>query len=168
LELPVTQAAATEVEMMRGRVRELGHIVLYVADLDRSLSFYRDILGWPVIWPPGRYPVAGFRAGNTHHDLLLIEVGSDAEPMPEGRRLGLYHFGVKVGDSDDDLRALLARLEARPDLARVVGAVDEGFAHSLYVQDPDGNEVELYVDLPGKDWTDPEVLFNSRRLPLQL
>ncbi len=154
--------------MMPGRVRELGHIVLYVADLDRSLEFYRDILGWPVIRPPDRYPVAGFRAGDTHHDLLLIEVGSDATPIPEGRRLGLYHFGVKVGDSDDDLRALLARLEARPDLARVVGAVDEGFAHSLYVQDPDGNEVELYVDLPGKDWTDPAVVFDSPRLPLRL
>lgn len=164
----MTQTAATEAEMMRGRVRGLGHIVLYVADLDRSLAFNRDILGWPVIWPPGRHPVAGFRAGDTHHDLLLIEVGSHAEPIPSGRRLGLYHFGVKVGDGDDDHRAVLARIEARPDLARVVGAVDEGFAHSLYVQDPDGNEVELYVDLPGKDWTDPAVVFDSPRLPLRL
>jgi catechol 2,3-dioxygenase len=151
-----------------GRVRELGHIVLYVADLDRSLAFYRDILGWPVITQPGEFRAAGFRAGNTHHDLLLIEVGPNAQPIPTGRRLGMYHFGVKVGDSDDDLRALLARIHARPGLVTVVGAVDGGFVHSLYVHDPDGNEVELYIDVPGCDWTDPGLLSHSPRKPLTL
>jgi catechol 2,3-dioxygenase len=151
-----------------GRVRELGHIVLYVADLDRSLAFYRDILGWPVITQPGKFRAAGFRAGNTHHDLLLIEVGPNAQPIPTGPRLGMYHFGVKVGDNDDDLRALLARIHARPGLVTVVGAVDGGFVHSLYVHDPDGNEVELYIDVPGCDWTDPGLLSHSPREPLTL
>jgi catechol 2,3-dioxygenase len=162
-----TQPAAPSAAGTSGRVRGLGHIVLYVADLDRSLAFYRDVLGWPVVSPPSPYRFAGFRAGNTHHDLLLIEVGPDAAPLPPGRRLGMYHFGVKVGDSDDDLRALLARMQARPDLVRIVGAVDEGFAHSLYVHDPDGNEVELYVDLPGADWN-PENVFGGPRVPLRL
>ncbi|NUK25607.1 VOC family protein [Streptomyces lunaelactis] len=152
-----------------GRVRGLGHIVLYVADLDRSLVFYRDVLGWPLLpAPSGPHGFAGFRAGETHHDLMLIEVGRAAAPIPTGRRLGLYHFGVKVGDSDDDLRAVLARLDAHPGLGSVLGAVDATVFHSLYVTDPDGNEVELYVDLPGFDLSDPLLLAGTGRRPLSL
>jgi len=151
-----------------GRVVELGHIVLYVSDLDRSLAFYRDVLGWPLLSGPERFRAAGFRAGNTHHDLLLIEVGPHAQPLPTGPRVGLYHFGVKVGDSDDDLRAVRERLRSRPDLATLVGAVDGGFVHSLYVHDPDGNELELYIDVPGWDWDDPDLFANAPRRPLAL
>jgi catechol-2,3-dioxygenase len=150
-----------------GTVVELGHIVLYVADLERSLAFYRDLLGWAVQAQPGEFPAAVFRAGNTHHDLLLIEVGRDAQPIPSGRRVGMYHFGVKVGETDDDLRAVLDRLRARPDLTKVVGASDHGMTHSLYVLDPDGNELELYIDVAGVDWDDPG-LFSLRPAPLHL
>ena len=94
-------------------VKELGHIVLYVRDIERSASFYGDILGWHPITMPGdgavRFPAAAFTSGRTHHELLLIEVGEDAQPLPRGRHIGLYHFGLKVGDSDDELRAALRR-----------------------------------------------------------
>ena len=153
-------------ERTPGTVVELGHVVLYVRDLERSLAFYRDLLGWPLIMQPGAFPAAGFRAGPTHHDLLLIEVGPAAAPIPTGRRVGMYHFGVKVGDHDDDLRAVLARIREHPDLVRLVGATDHGMTHSLYVTDPDGNEVELYVDVPGVDWDDPELM--TRSAPLRL
>ena len=66
-------------------VRELGHIVLYVRDVKRSADFYRDVLGWRQIMPePGADPagVAAFSSGRTHHELLLIEVGPDATPIP--------------------------------------------------------------------------------------
>jgi len=141
-----------------GTVVELGHVVLFVGDLERSLAFYRDVLGWPVQGTPEGFKAAGFRAGNTHHDLLLIEVGTDAQPIPSGRGLGMYHFGVKVGDIDDDLRAVLERLHSRPDLTTVVGSSDHGMTHSLYVLDPDGNELELYIDVAGVDWDDPNLL----------
>jgi len=149
------------------RVKELGHIVLYVRSLDRAIAFYRDVLGWPMVMSPSGFPAAGFRAGDTHHDLLLIEVGADAAPIPSGRRVGMYHFGVKVGDSDDELRAVLAELERHPDLVTVAGAGDHGYTHSLYVIDPDGNEVELYIDVPGVDWTDPTLLARPTQ-PLHL
>jgi len=139
------------------QVHELGHVVLYVRDLERSVAFYRDVLGFPQVsgqTPPG-FPAAAFSAGRTHHELLLIEVGADATPIPPGRRVGMYHFGLKVGDTDDELREALATLEARG--ATVVGAGDHGFTHSLYLLDPDGNEVELYVDVPGVDWNDPSL-----------
>jgi catechol-2,3-dioxygenase len=108
-----------------------------------------------------------FSAGNTHHDLLLIEVGPDAQPIPSGRRVGMYHFGVKVGHTDDDLRAMLTRLQERPDLVTLIGTADHIVTHSLYVQDPDGNELELYIDVPGVDHSDPENLVSPPR-PLQL
>lgn len=149
-------------------VRELGHVVLYVSDLERSVEFYRDVLGWPqVVGGPGM-PAAVFSAGNTHHDLLLIEVGAGATPIPPGRRVGMYHFGVKVGDSDDELREVLARIKARPDVVTLVGASDHHVTHSLYVRDPDGNEVEVYIDVPGVDWrTDPSLIAAPVR-PLRL
>ena len=150
------------------RVKELGHIVLYVRNLDRAIAFYRDVLGWPMVMYPSGFPAAGFRAGDTHHDLLLIEVGPDAAPIPSGRRVGMYHFGVKIGDDDDALRAMARRLEEFPDLGRVVGASDHGITHSLYVLDPDGNEVELFVDVPGVDWRNDPSLFNQPVRPLQL
>jgi len=148
-------------------VMELGHLVLYVRDLEHSAAFYRDVLGWEVAFPvtPG-IPAAAFSSGRTHHELLLIEVGDDATAVPAGRRLGLYHFGLKVGDSDEELRAMLARVQEAG--VTVVGASDHTVTHSLYILDPDGNEVELYVDVPGVDWrSDPGLMMAPIR-PLAL
>ena len=150
-------------------VRELGHIVLYVHDVTRSADFYRDVLGWRQIIPePGDVPVAvaAFSSGRTHHELLLIEVGADAAPIPDGRRVGMYHFGLKVGDSDDDLREVLAVLQRMG--ATIVGASDHTVTHSLYITDPDGNEIELYVDMPGVDWKSDPSLIAAPIRPLRL
>jgi len=153
-------------------IKELGHLVLYVRDLSASAHFYRDVLGWRQIVGgadgPLPVPVAAFSApsGRTHHELLLIEVGPDAAPVPGGRRLGMYHFGLKVGDSDDELRDALATIRSAG--VRVLGMSDHTVTHSLYIADPDGNEIELYVDVPGVDWrSDPELLASPVR-PLRL
>jgi catechol 2,3-dioxygenase len=148
-------------------VKELGHLVLYVRDVERSAAFYGDVLGWKAVFPatPG-VPAAAFSSGRTHHELLLIEVGEEAAAQPTGRRLGLYHFGLKVGDSDDELRAVVSRLKAVG--VPIVGASDHTVTHSLYVLDPDGNEVELYIDVPGVDWrSDPAKVMAPVR-PLRL
>ena len=154
-------------------VKELGHVVLYVRDVERSARFYRDVLGWRQIMPapdgdgPLPFPVAAFNApsGRTHHELLLIEVGEDAAAQPRGRRVGLYHFGLKVGDSDDELREALHRLKETG--TPILGASDHTATHSLYIADPDGNEIELYIDVPGVDWNDPGVMAAPIK-PLQL
>lgn len=154
-------------------VKELGHLVLYVRDIERSARFYREVLGWRQILPAvdqaaSRSPIAVFSApgGRTHHELLLIEVGADAAAVPEGKRIGLYHFGLKIGDSDDELR------EARNQLAEagttILGASDHGVTHSLYIADPDGNEIELYIDVPGIDWRSDPTLMASPVRPLNL
>jgi catechol 2,3-dioxygenase len=153
-------------------VKELGHLVLYVRDLDRSSRFYGDVLGWRRIFDGSSAespsPAAAFSApsGRTHHELLLIEVGEDAAPIPSGRRVGMYHFGLKVGDSDDELREALATLTAHDVV--VLGASDHGVTHSLYIEDPDGNELELFIDVPGVDWrSDPSLVMAPVR-PLRL
>ncbi|HEX3606660.1 MAG TPA: VOC family protein [Candidatus Dormibacteraeota bacterium] len=141
------------------RVHELGHIVLYVRDAARSAEFYREVLGWRQVVPPAGSGVNGFvmfSSGRTHHELLLIEVGDQAAPVPQGRRLGMYHFGLKVGDTDDELREARDRVLAAG--APLLGASDHGVTHSLYIADPDGNEIELYIDVPGVRWDDPAIL----------
>ncbi len=154
------------------QVKELGHVVLYVRDLENSSHFYRDVLGWTPLLdgsaPPGRRPFAAFNSssGRTHHELLLIEVGPAAAALPSGRRVGMYHFGLKVGDSDDELREAAAVLRAHD--VEIVGATDHGVTHSLYVKDPDGNEVELYVDVPGVEWGDPGLWATPVMRPLRL
>jgi catechol-2,3-dioxygenase len=156
------------------QVQELGHLVLYVSDIERSAHFYRDVLGWRDLTASMpqqaglRLPVAAFSApsNRTHHELLLIEVGAQATPLPQGRHLGLYHFGLKIGDSDDELREALARLQEAG--VPILGASDHGVTHSLYIADPDGNEIELFIDVPGVDWrNDPSLLFSEIR-PLHL
>jgi catechol 2,3-dioxygenase len=149
------------------QVKELGHLVLYVKDVKRSAAFYREVLGWePVVLGTPGIPVAAFSSGRTHHELLLIEVGEEATPLPAGRRLGLYHFGLKVGDADEDLREAVVRLEEAG--VPIVGATDHTVTHSLYILDPDGNEIELYIDVPGVDWKQDPSLIMAPMRPLAL
>jgi catechol 2,3-dioxygenase len=153
-------------------IKELGHLVLYVRDVERSAAFYRDVLGFRQILPEpdgdnsSRFPAAAFSSGRTHHELLLIEVGEDAARQPSGRRLGLYHFGLKVGDSDDELRAVLDEIVAAG--VQIAGASDHTVTHSLYIFDPDGNEIELYVDVAGVDWRSDPTLIAAPIRPLRL
>jgi catechol-2,3-dioxygenase len=141
-------------------VKELGHLVLYVRSASESARFYRDVLGWRQVLPGEGEAVTGvaaFSSGRTHHELLLIEVGPDAAALPEGRRVGLYHFGLKVGDTDEELRQAIADLNTAG--ARIVGSSDHTVTHSVYLLDPDGNEIEIYIDVAGVDWmSDPALI----------
>ena len=149
-------------------VKELGHVVLYVRDIERSAAFYRDVLGWQAIGSPGelRLPVAAFSSGRTHHELLLIEVGEDAAALPEGRRVGMYHFGLKIGETDEELRAALDELRLHN--VAVVGSADHGVTHSLYIEDPDGHEIELYIDVQPELWRDNPKAFLAPTRALRL
>lgn len=134
----------------------LGHVVFYVKDLERSLAFYRDLLGFQEVGRVFNGAAAALTSGRTHHELLLIQVG-DAPGPPAERRRGLYHIGIKIGNSIDELRA------AKKDLERVGvtidGMSDHTVSQSLYLRDPDGNEVEVYVDADESVWKDnPEAI----------
>ncbi len=148
------------------KVVHLGHIVFYVADLERSLRFYRDLLGLQEV-KGGDLPfqAAALTSGRTHHEVLLIEVG-DVPPPSSGPRLGFYHAGFCIGTSVTELReARDAVLEAGFVLK---GSSDHTITKSLYVLDPDGNEIELYIDVPGVDWKGTPELVLSPIKPLNL
>jgi catechol 2,3-dioxygenase len=147
------------------KAQYLGHVVFYVKNLERSLAFYRDLLGFREIGRTFGGAAAALTSGRTHHEMLLIEVGEAPAPPP-GRRLGLYHIGIKVGDSLDELRA--AKLELEKAGVPIGGMSDHTVSQSLYLHDPDGNEVELYVDAPDEVWKkDPAAVLSAIK-PLRL
>ncbi len=78
----------------------------------------------------------------------------------------MYHFGLKVGESDDELRDAVARLQEAG--VPVLGASDHTVTHSLYIQDPDGNEIELYIDVQPEAWRDDPGLVFAPIKPLKL
>jgi catechol 2,3-dioxygenase len=134
----------------------LGHVVFYVKNLDRSLAFYRDLVGFQEVGRIFDGKAAALSSGRTHHELLLIEVG-DVPGPPSGKRRGLYHIGIKIGDRLEDLRTANGELE-RAGIA-ISGMSDHTVSQSLYLHDPDGNEVELYIDVPDVDWKrEPELV----------
>jgi catechol 2,3-dioxygenase len=149
------------------KAHELAHAVFYVKDLQASLRFYRDTLGFQVIGDAFGSKAAAL-VGNshrTHHELLLIEVGN-APGNPPGRRRGLYHIGIKVGDSKAELRQAIADLQKAG--VPIDGTSDHTVSWSLYLRDPDGNEVELFCDNPDVDWRkNPELAMAPIR-PLTL
>ena len=132
------------------RVRKLGHAVLKVRSLAVSVPFYRDVLGLIEVARYGSQ-MAFFSCGDNHHDLALLEVGTQAT-SPMDNQVGLYHLAFKVGDSLDELRAFRDHLAAH-DVA-IAGQADHRVSQALYCHDPDGIMIELYVDADPAIWRD--------------
>ena len=144
------------------RIHELGHVVLFVSDLEVSANFYRDTLGFHEVQRLGG--AALFSGGRTHHELLLIEVGG----VPSDRHHpepGLYHIGFKIGTTHEDLVQAHNELLAKG--ITIVGTADHTVTHSLYILDPDGNELELYADVSDIWKTNPRAILSPTK-PLTL
>ena len=131
------------------QVQSLGHAVLKVRNLERAEAFYNGVLGIPIAARHPSAPMTFFTLGN-HHDFALLAVGDAAPSAPAGAP-GLYHVAFKVGDSPDALR------EAKTELERagvsIDGSADHTVSLALYIHDPDGNGIELYVDA-SEAWKD--------------
>jgi len=125
----------------------IGHVHLKVADLERSLAFYRDVLGFEAV---ARFPSAAFlSAGGYHHHLALNTWESRGGPPPAPGTTGLYHVAI-LYPSRATLADALRRLR-RAGL-HLDGASDHGVSEALYLRDPDGNGVELSRDRPAAEW----------------
>lgn len=124
------------------RIHELGHIVFYVSNLARSADFYKNVLGFTEIHRDAH--TALFSSGRTHHEMLLIEVGGK-KSIKEQVSPGLYHVGFKIGNTQKELQEAIYELEKAG--VRFVGSANHHVTHSLYVLDPDDNELELYIDV---------------------
>lgn len=144
------------------QIKELGHVVLYVTSVTRSANFYRDTLGFREI--TRNASTALFSSGRTHHELLLIEIGGKPN-MDRALRPGLYHIGFKVGDSHEEIKRVFRELEEKG--VTIVGTGDHGVTHSIYILDPDGNELELYADVSDEWKKDPKAVMKPVR-PLDL
>lgn len=127
---------------------KIGHVHLTVSDLERSLSFYRDILGFDVVAGIGDSAVFLSAGGYHHHIGLNVWNGKGATPPPRGHS-GLYHFAI-LFPTRKELALVLKRLidAGYP----ITGTADHGVSEALYLNDPDGIGVELYVDRPRSEW----------------
>ncbi|MCA1569144.1 MAG: VOC family protein [Chloroflexi bacterium] len=125
----------------------IGHVVLKVRDLDRSLAFYRDLLGFTVSSEMSNVMIFLTATGESHHDLALVRVG-DSAPSPTPNAVGLYHVAVQLADFDSVKHAHALLVER----GLLKGTADHGVTRSLYTSDPDGNEIELFCDAPREEW----------------
>jgi catechol-2,3-dioxygenase len=143
-------------------ITRLNHAVLFVSDLQRSVAFYSDVLGFRVIpMAPDGFNAAFLQAaGSTNdHDLGLFEIGSGAGPSEAGRRtVGLYHLAWEVDTLDELERLHAALLRA----GALVGTSDHGTTKSLYGHDPDGLEFEIAWIVPAQLLTDEAKAARSR------
>jgi catechol 2,3-dioxygenase len=145
---------------------KIGHVHLKVADLDRSLKFYCDVLGFELMQKYGTQ-AAFVSAGGYHHHIGLNTWESEGGKPPPPGTTGLYHLAV-LYPTRADLADALKRLLANG--IQLDGASDHGVSEALYLRDPDGNGVELYWDRPEAEWPktpDGTLAMHTRRLDVE-
>lgn len=126
----------------------IGHVHLKVADLERALGFYRDVLGFELTQRFGA-SAAFLSAGGYHHHLGLNTWESAGGQPPAVGTTGLFHLAI-LYPTRAELGAALRRLQAAG--IPLEGASDHGVSEALYLRDPDDNGVELYWDRPQEEW----------------
>ncbi|MGW4642832.1 VOC family protein [Sphaerisporangium sp. NPDC004334] len=146
-------------------VHRLNHAVLYVRDVERSVAFYQEALGFRVVMG---FPGAAFLqapASNNDHDLGLFQIGPQAGASEAGRAtVGLYHLAWEV-ETLDDLEEIAAKLR---DLGALAGASDHSTTKALYAKDPDGIEFEVSWLVPAGLLTPETIAGRSSIRPLDI
>ncbi len=144
---------------------DIGHVHLKVADIDRSLEFYVGVLGLELQQRLGD-EAAFISAGGYHHHLGLNTWQSKGASPPPPGHTGLFHTAIRYPDRVTLADALRRLLDAGIPLT---GASDHGVSEALYLNDPDGNGVELYRDRPQAEWPrDPDGGVAMMSIPLDL
>lgn len=133
---------------MRATHPMVGHVHLKVADLDRAVGFYRDVLGFEEMQRYGDKAVFLGAGGYHHHIGLNTWHSKDGTPPPDGHT-GLYHSAFLYPDRASLGRVVKRVLDAGYTLD---GAADHGVSEAVYLRDPDGNGVELYRDRAPEEW----------------
>lgn len=144
----------------------IGHVHLKVSDLDRALEFYRDLLGFEVTTMYGEN-AAFLSAGGYHHHIGLNTWHSQGRPPAPRHSAGLFHVAI-LYPTRKDLAVMLQRLIDAE--YPITGASDHGVSEAIYLDDPDGNGVELYRDRPKAEWeyaADGSVVMVTEPLDMQ-
>lgn len=146
-------------------VTRLNHAVLYVRDVERSVAFYAEALGFRVAMAVPGHAFLQASGSSNDHDLGLFQVGADAGPSGAGRTsVGLYHLAWEV-DTLDELDRIQGRLL---ELDALVGSTDHSTTKALYAHDPDGIEFEVSWLVPASLLDDAILEGRSRNRPLDL
>ena len=130
----------------------IGHVHLKVSNLEKALKFYRDLLGFELVQYYGD-SAAFISAGGYHHHIGLNTWQSKNGPRPPKNSTGLFHTAILYPERKDLAIALKRLIDANYPLT---GAADHGVSHAIYLDDPDGNGVELYWDKPKEEWPQDE------------
>lgn len=126
----------------------IGHVHLKVSDLERSLAFYKELLGFEITQRYGNGAVF-LSAGGYHHHIGLNTWQSKGAPKADKNSVGLYHTAILYAERRDLAEVVKRLLDNEYPLS---GASDHGVSEAIYLDDPDGNGVELYWDKPKEDW----------------
>ena len=143
----------------------IGHVHLKVADLERSVKFYTQVLGFKVMTRMGNSAAFLSVGGYHHHIGLNTWESANGKPPPEGST-GLYHFAILVPNRKE-LAKVFKRLMERN--YPIEGASDHGVSEAVYLKDPDGNGIEVYADRPRSRWkynSKGEVIMYTKRLSI--
>ncbi len=127
---------------------QIGHIHLTVADLERSLAFYRDILGFQVTTKYGESAVFLSAGGYHHHIGLNTWAGKGVTPPPQGHS-GLFHFAILLPSRQELARVVKRLADANYPIS---GSADHAVSEAIYLNDPDSIGIELYADRPKSEW----------------
>lgn len=130
-------------------ISRLNHAVLWVRDAGAALAFYRDVLGFSVVESMGdRAHFLRASGSENHHDLGLFGIGAGAPAPTRGQQVGLYHLAWEVPALTD----LAQAREALAAAGAFTGESDHGSSLSLYGEDPDGNQFEVFWAVPAEEW----------------
>lgn len=142
----------------------LGHVNLKVANLDRSVSFYCDVLGMHVtqLFPN---QAAFLSYGDYHHDICVNTWMSKDGTPPLYGMTGLYHFAVLFEEREEFLKRIVKIHESG---IRLDAIVDHGTSHAVYFRDPDENGIEYYWDRPADKWADKDGNFFMEQRPMTM
>ncbi len=130
-------------------IKRVGHLVIRMRNLEKAKHFYGDILGMRITDEREGVGVF-FRFDDYHHDIGVFKV-SDEAPGPLKDQVGLAHFALVV-DNIIEVKALYRRLKDYE--VPIIGTADHGITQSVYFEDPEGNEIEVYCDKPNTHWRD--------------
>ncbi len=144
----------------------IGHVHLKVADIDRALSFYHDVLGFDIVIRMGN-SAAFLSAGGYHHHIGMNTWESQGGQPPAAGTTGLYHVAILYQERAELADAVRRLIKAGIPIG---GASDHGVSEAIYLDDPDGNGVELYWDRPREEWpldADGNLTMFTKRLDLE-
>ena len=135
------------------RPKRLGHIVLRVLDLERSIKFYSEILGLTNTFSIANKMHFMSASGDSSHELALVSIGNEAQRL-NSNMVGLSHFAWEM-NSIEDLESLYLKLQREH--VEILDIGDHGISLGIYFADPDGNQIEMFYELPKEEWPEGEI-----------